>query len=127
MGAGGKRREMERMAKYIDAEDAAKIVEAQMVDGKMFGTDDLTLVDAYAIIDGIGDLPAADVEPVRHGLWVGEGDGYAETDNGEMALVYDVWECNKCGYTIDDGTDDPDLLPKYCPGCGAKMDEEVWT
>ncbi len=66
--------------------------------------------------------PIADVEPVRHGRWEGEGDGYAETDYGEMALVYDVWSCSECGHIIDDGTDDPELLPNYCPNCGAKME-----
>ena len=61
--------------------------------------------------------PAADVAPVRHGHWIGEGDGYADG-----ALVYDVWHCSECDYCIDDGTDNPDCLPKYCPNCGAKMD-----
>ena len=37
-------------------------------------------------------------------------------------MVYDVWHCSECDYCIDDGTDDPELLPKYCPGCGALMD-----
>lgn len=55
--------------------------------------------------------------PVRHGHWIGEGDGYAD---GE--LVFDVWHCSECDYCIDDGTDDPECLPKYCPGCGALMD-----
>ncbi len=54
---------------------------------------------------------------VRHGHWIGEGDGYAD---GE--LVFDVWHCSECDYCIDDGTDDPERLPKYCPGCGALMD-----
>ena len=28
-----------------------------------------------------------------------------------------------CGdYAIDDGTDNQDCLPKYCPNCGAKID-----
>lgn len=60
--------------------------------------------------------------PVVRGQWDGEGDGYAETEDGEIVIVYDVWNCSKCGYTIDDGTDDPELLPNYCPNCGAKMD-----
>lgn len=61
--------------------------------------------------------PAADVAEVVHGMWCGEGDGYAD---GE--IVIDVWYCSRCGHCIDDGTDDPAILPNYCPDCGAKMD-----
>lgn len=50
------------------------------------------------------------------GEWIGEADGYAD---GEF--VYDVWHCSECNHCIDDGTDDPDLLPNFCPNCGAKM------
>lgn len=64
-------------------------------------------------------MTAVEVAPVVHGQWIGESDGYAD---GE--LVYDVWNCSKCDYCIDDGTDNPELLPNYCPNCGAKMDEE---
>lgn len=53
----------------------------------------------------------------KHGTWEGESDGYADG-----APVYDVWNCSECGYTIDDGTDDENDLPNYCPHCGAKMD-----
>lgn len=62
--------------------------------------------------------PAADVAEVVHGQWIGEGDGYSDG-----ALVCDVWHCSERDYIIDDGTDDPARLPKYCAGCGAKMDE----
>lgn len=55
-------------------------------------------------------------DAVKHGQWVGEADGYAD---GE--LVYDVWYCSECNYCIDDGTDDPELLPNFCPNCGADM------
>lgn len=54
------------------------------------------------------------VRPTAH--WQGEYDGYADGNP-----VYDVWNCSACGYCIDDGTDDPDMLPKYCPGCGSRM------
>lgn len=69
------------------------------------------------LFEHLRGTPAADVAPVVHGQWDAEGDGYA---NGE--IVIDVWYCSKCGYCIDDGTDNPDCLPKYCPACGAKMD-----
>lgn len=65
----------------------------------------------------LDSAPTVDAEPVVHGRWDGEGDGLAD---GEIVL--DVWYCSKCGHCIDDGTDDPCVLPSYCPNCGAKMD-----
>ena len=76
-----------------------------------------TIQDAIKMISSAEYTPAADVAEVVHGQWDAEGDGYAD---GEIVL--DVWYCSKCGYCIDDGTDNPDCLPKYCPNCGAKMD-----
>ena len=76
-------------------------------------------IDADVVIADIKGMKAADVAPVRHGEWQGDGDGYAD---GEIVL--DVWYCSECGYCIDDGTDDPHILPNYCPNCGAKMDLE---
>lgn len=54
------------------------------------------------------------------GTWEGEADGYAD---GE--LVYDVWRCGDCGYV--EKTDDPDLLPRFCPPCGRAMIPDAWT
>lgn len=50
----------------------------------------------------------------------GEADGYAD---GE--LVYDVWRCGDCGHIEE--TDDPDLLPRFCPNCGRAMTPEAWA
>lgn len=60
-------------------------------------------------------IPAADVEPVRHGRWIKESDG------GTRCSV-----CNKRVRDVTGGWDEPvDLsdMP-YCPKCGARMDEE---
>lgn len=62
----------------------------------------------------INAIPAADVEPVRHGKWVRHGEGY------------DCSECKKwvegdIRYSFEDRTP---FLPVYCPFCGAKMDKE---
>jgi len=64
--------------------------------------------------------PTIDAVPVVHGRWQGEADGYADG-----YPVYDVWYCSECGYCVDDGTDDPALLPRHCPDCGAKMKEDA--
>lgn len=95
------------MSTYIRAVVAAKAI------AEKYGIPLGDLVDTFA------DIPAADVVEVRHGRWDGEGDGYAD---GE--IVIDVWYCSECGYCIDDGTDDPNILPNYCPNCGALMDKE---
>mgnify|MGYP005845454463 CR=1 FL=1 len=60
-----------------------------------------------------------DREALR-GEWQGEADGYAD---GE--LVYDVWRCGDCGHVEE--TDDPDLLPRFCPSCGRAMTPEAWA
>lgn len=66
----------------------------------------------YAV--GTGDIdimPTIDPEYLRGQQHIElEYDGYADENP-----VYDVWNC------IDDGTDDPEMLPKFCPNCGAKM------
>ena len=65
----------------------------------------------------IDDAPTIDPETLRPtAYWRGDYDGYADGNP-----VYDVWHCDACDYCIDDGTDDPELLPKYCPNCGARM------
>ena len=69
------------------------------------------------INDVIGGVPAADVEPVRHGEWL-------RTDDDWSSLV--TIQCSVCGeewcFEVDE---DVQLLGyNYCPGCGCKMDLE---
>ena len=101
------------MTVYIKREDAIDAV----LD-VYYNTPDIDL-SGERLEAAILNIPAADVAEVRHGRWDGEGDGYAD---GE--IVIDVWYCSECGYCIDDGTDDPNILPNYCPNCGALMDKE---
>ena len=101
------------MTVYIKREDAIDAV----LD-VYYNTPDIDL-SGGRLEAAILNIPAADVADVRHGRWDGEGDGYAD---GE--IVIDVWYCSECGYCIDDGTDDPNILPNYCPNCGALMDKE---
>lgn len=68
------------------------------------------------IQDVIASVPAADVEPVRHGEWL-------RTDDDWSSLV--TIQCSVCGgewcFEIDE---DVQLLGyNYCPGCGCKW---IW-
>ena len=67
-------------------------------------------------INEIELLHAADVEPVRHGRWIGlEYDGYADGNP-----IYDLWECSECGEEVR-GESVPETH-LFCHKCGAKMD-----
>lgn len=101
------------MAEYIEREALISDIQDAVDNGGMGS------IVAGALKRYIKRVPTADVAPVRHGQWNGEGDGYAD---GEIVL--DVWYCSECGHCIDDGTDEPYLLPNFCPNCGAKMDGE---
>lgn len=94
--------------------DADAAYERAQADSRRGGLEDW---EFDMIVNLLDSAPTVDAVPVVHGRWDGEGDGLAD---GEIVL--DVWYCSKCGYCIDDGTDDPCVLPNYCPNCGAKMD-----
>lgn len=101
------------MAEYIDRNAVFRAIDRQRGPTRSFAQNNMLDSLRAAMLC----IRAADVAPVRHGQWDGEGDGYAD---GE--LVIDVWYCSCCGHCVDDGTDDPTILPNYCPNCGAKMD-----
>lgn len=105
------------MAEYIEREALIKKIDEGFDKTDPCGEEQIGFLKCRRIVR---EILAADVAPVRHGQWDGEGDGYAD---GE--IVIDVWYCSKCGYCIDDGTDDPNILPNYCPHCGAKMDGDT--
>ena len=64
-------------------------------------------------LQSISDMPAADVAPVRHGRWV---DAYPDIEPNPM-FMYGI--CSECGF--EQGLS---KYLKYCPDCGAKMDEK---
>lgn len=67
----------------------------------------------------IEDIPAADVTPVVHAEWIGTwGDGYAEDEEGNPQIVYEEFECSRCG-CVHHADGEPEW--DYCPNCGARM------
>lgn len=91
------------MAKYIDANSFLEYEENRCKNSPpLIGTCSFDNAD---LREELVNFPAADVEPVRHGYW------------GE----YTSWMvvCSLCGkHTAKHNF-------KYCPNCGAKMDEDT--
>jgi len=57
-------------------------------------------------------IPAADVQPVKHGKW-------EYNDKPIFGNPYGRYCCSLCGSAMDSGEDN------YCPCCGARMDGDV--
>lgn len=99
------------------------ILHNQEVYSNNFGNDP---IDKYtiAIIDNdaqtIAQLPSADVQPVRHGVWT------EENRRPKSAMFY-CSECHRTAYDIQptrDKTWEKRCRYAYCPNCGARMDGE---
>lgn len=99
------------MTRFIDA-DALKYDFGEIDDGQYKRT------ELYVTNEAIAKQPTIDAEPVRHGKW----------DKGTDSH----WHiCEECGAEVDismgtgvwvEGVELREL--KYCPNCGARMDEE---
>lgn len=63
--------------------------------------------------DKIKSIPAADVEPVRHGRWI--------MGTGENGLQTGHRECSRCGEIVKYGYSLYGVH-NFCNYCGAKMD-----
>ena len=70
-------------------------------------------IDADVVISDIKGMKTADVAPVRHGRWI---DAYPDIEPNPM-FMYGI--CSECGF--EQGLS---KYLKYCPNCGAQMDEK---
>lgn len=103
------------MAEYIEREAAVYALEYDAPEQVFYSRNDAA--------DCICTLPAADVEPVRHGKW-------NKVVNSELpAYIHD--KCSICGWLNTknalcyDGGRRPGHSLNFCPNCGAKMDGSV--
>lgn len=66
--------------------------------------------DRQKLFDSIVDQqPTVDTAPVRHGKWI---DGHCSRCGCDVPAYIEDWKWIK------------DMNAKYCPMCGARMDEE---
>lgn len=105
------------MAEYIEREALEKFIESGLNNPNKesaFGH------DAVEILTELHHMPAADVEPVKHGRWIP-----TTMRNGTGPIV----RCSVCGQYINPSETAIELKrqslePKWCENCGSKMDLE---
>ena len=66
--------------------------------------------------DMINKIPAADVQPVKHGRWIDIYEYCEERDLRPTGLGVYYW-CSECGEAEKKTSD-------FCPNCGARMKED---
>lgn len=104
--ADGKREEeteMARLPKYVDL--YLLIMRIREKFHTLYDNNDAIYADDLKAV--LEEMPAADVQPVRHGHWAEIRNQYGEPEG---------WIC-ECGRRVI-------FKENHCPDCGAKMDEE---
>lgn len=97
------------MAEYIDKELAIEGMWAGLKEGTICGPEDTETF--------LHSLPAADVEPVRHGRWE-----YVSN----VSKTRGLFACSICGGSPPyKASGIRDIKAPYCPNCGAHMDGEA--
>ncbi len=94
------------------AKEGSMVAVRHIQEHEVYTAESIALTTFSIVEDVINNAPT--IDPVKHGVWVGEVDGYAD---GYM--IYDQWYCDQCNHCEEN--DEPDTLPNYCPSCGAKM------
>lgn len=97
------------MAEYIEREalkGAFQDIDAGCRDGWATSLSPEEAADYLA--EYLDDIPAADVQEVRHGKWEEIRDAYGQLEG---------WMCKECGREMK-------AKENYCPNCGAKMMQE---
>lgn len=87
------------------AKEGSMVAVRHIQEHEVYTAEPIALTTFLIVEAVINNAPT--IDPVKHGTWVREEDAYAQ------------WYCNQCYH--HEAEDDPDLLPNYCPNCGAKM------
>ena len=92
------------MTRLIDADALAKFIDYGHLNNpneKLYSENDIR--------EMIDMMPTVDAVPVKHGKWI-------DRNGAIVASFWERYECSECGVMSGNN--------KYCPNCGARMDEE---
>lgn len=100
--------------RLIDAEQIRELVAP--IAPMLVGND--VHYERIALMDEIDQLPKIEAKPVVHAHWI-------PTCKPWSLFSDRTHKCSCCGHFLDmDGVNCGRGIAKYCPNCGAKMDED---
>lgn len=108
------------MDEYISRE--ALLADLAADYGEWISRDDTDESYCQGVRDNFGDtirlinkLPAADVQPVKHGRWI-----WVKNFRDCEGDIYSQYKCNCCNFVVSSVYSINDLT-HFCGNCGAKM------
>ena len=105
------------MPKYINFDIAARKLGTWYNDlAEANGSDDDFVKGYGEAMDDLADVPAADVQEVKHAKWIQRGEDVICSNCGQLTEDRCIDGDNESGYYT--------VLPHYCSACGARMLEE---
>ena len=101
------------MVDYISRDEAIERIQPHVKPQTVYGEGYLQAIEHATAILGL--MPAADVQPVRHGHW-------KEEHYDDLLQCFSAI-CSECGY---ESTDHYSIIDnhRYCEYCGARMKQE---
>lgn len=95
------------MTEYISRDKAIELIQPRVKPSTIYGEGYLQAIKHASEILAL--IPAADVQPVKHGRWIPQSD--------------DMWLCSNCKENIIYSCHESDRTEKqrYCCRCGARM------
>ena len=95
------------MDEYISKQEAVKEIKSRIVAENDRWDSGYNTAMAEIMLLLIKHIPAADVQPVKHGRWI------ENSDPGQN--INEHYMCSVCGSTFHNWAND-----NYCPNCGSK-------
>ena len=92
-----------------------RLIDADNLKAELFDANWLTDNDEHMVEEIVERQSTVDTEPVRHGRW--ETKEYTTEDSfDDWIVIHHEEVCSECGKGQGERS-------KFCPNCGAKMDE----
>ena len=115
--------ELTTMSKYVDIDHEIQEMQQVIDEHKNSHTFENEIAShAFKLmIEKFQSLPPADVAPVIHAHWIDCNGKPVESDSN--GCPKDSCWCSHCHEWLV-ASDEYMVIGKYCPNCGAKMDEE---
>lgn len=108
---------------YIERKKAIELIQPHVKPQTVYGEEYLQAIEH--VTDILTLMPAADVQPVKHGKWIAENQDKKRSIYSVNRGYADRFTCSNCNNYTYTYTLMKVCEYDYCPNCGARMDGDA--